>query len=170
MAGSYNFLRTPKDQTQYAIERAKPNELIQIAIVYEWTKITIYRNGETYAEYDVPERRAFQRESNLLIGKRHPYDKTTDPPTLAGKIEEVRLYGMALTSTTIAALRPNRPSRVGPIACWNFEDGTARDSTGHFPMGELRGNAKIRDGKLILDGSDSYLFVPSTLNETKIVH
>ena len=50
---------------------------------------------------------------------------------------------------------------------WTFEDGTARDLTGHFPMGELHGNAKIADGKLILDGADSYLLVPPALKPEK---
>ena len=28
-------------------------------------------------------------------------------------------------------------------------------------MGELRGNAKVADGKLVLDGAQSYVFVPA---------
>ena len=45
----------------------------------------------------------------------------------------------------------------------SVEDGTARDSTGHFPMGELRGNAKIADGKLIHDGAQSYVLVSAAV-------
>ena len=61
----------------------------------------------------------------------------------------------------IASLRPNEPSPIGPVGLWTFEDGTARDSTGHFPLGQLQGNARIAHGKLILDGQESFLVVPA---------
>ena len=47
MAGSGNHARTQKEQSRYPIEMAEPNELVQIAIVYEWTSVTIYRNGRS---------------------------------------------------------------------------------------------------------------------------
>ena len=73
----------------------------------------------------------------------------------------------SLSAETIASLKPNEPSAVAPVGWWTFEDGTARDVTGHFPMGELHGNAKIANGKLILDGADSYLLVPAALKPNK---
>ena len=140
-------------------ETAGPGELVQIAVVYHWTSVTIYRNGEKYAQYDVDNRHAFPEDSILLIGKQ--YLDCYSFPTMAGSIEEARLYNVALSPEMIALLKPNEPSPIGPIGLWTFEDGTARDSTGHFPMGQLQGNARIANGRLILDGRNSFLAVPA---------
>ena len=161
MAGSYWWHRTQQDQSAYPAEIAKPGELVCVAIVYNWTNITIYRNGVQYAQYDVDYRKAFQKESVLLIGKRHLDDTPQHLPTLAGAVEEVRLYNTALSAEAVAAMKPNIPSPIGPIGCWTFEDGTTKDSTKHFPPGVLHGKARIAAGKLILDGKDSYLAVPA---------
>ncbi|WP_375289472.1 PEPxxWA-CTERM sorting domain-containing protein [Qipengyuania sp.] len=40
---------------------------------------------------------------------------------------------------------------VNPIHMWTFNDGTAKDSVGNLD-GTLHGNAKIENGKLVLDG------------------
>ena len=163
MSGSGYWDRTEKNQSAYPTETARPGELVQIAIVYDCTTITIYRNGRQYAKYDTANRLVFERDSILLIGKRHLTDGTNTIPTLAGIVEEARLYDVALPPPMIVALKPNEASPIRPLGWWTFEDGTARDLTGHFPMGELHGNAKIANGKLILDGKDSYLLVPSAL-------
>ena len=161
MAGSHNFQRTERNQSAYPVETARPGELVQIAIVYDCTTITIYRNGRQYARYDTENRFVFERDSMLLMGKR--YMAKTHIPTLAGAVKEVRLYDVALSPRMIAALKPNEALPIRPLGWWTFEDGTARDSTGYFPMGQLHGNAKIANGKLILDGADSYLLVPPAL-------
>jgi hypothetical protein len=114
-----------------------------------------------YAKYDTGMVQSYSRDAIVLIGKRHPQDGSSQPPTLVGSVDEVRIYSMALPPSTIASLKPNERSPIKPMGCWTFEDGTARDVAGTFPMGELRGNAWIDHGKLILDGKDSYLLVPS---------
>ena len=161
MAGSDWWRRTEKNQSAYPSENAGPNTLIQIAAVYKGTTITLYRNGVEYVKHDTGMVQAYEKDSILLFGKRHLDIPEKKPTTLQGIIEEVRLYNRALSPLTIAALKPNEPSPIEPLGCWTFEDGTARDATGHFPPGELRGNARIRDGRLILDGKDSYLLVPA---------
>lgn len=161
MAGSHGYYRTQETQAGYPAENATPGELVQIAIVYNWTRITIYRNGVKYAEYDVDNRQVFKKDSILLMGKRHLPNGISVLPTLAGAIEETRFYNIAMPAEMIAKLKLGEPSPIRPVGQWTFEDGTARDVTGHFPMGELQGNARINDGKLILDGSDSYLLVPA---------
>jgi len=136
---------------------------VQIAIVYEWNRLTIYREGKVYAEYWIDRPQTFYSDSVVLLGKRcvdRPWRTPPHcPPTLAGAFEEARLYNFALMPSAIAALKPNEPSPVNAIGQWTFEDGTARDEMGNFPPGELRGNARIADGKLVLDGKDSYLIV-----------
>ena len=160
MAGSCEGARSQGNQSTNATETAGPGELVQIAIVYNWMSVTTYRNGEKYAQHDTDSRQTFDADSILVIGRRL---LGTDVvlPTLAGAVEEARLYNVALSPKIIASLKPNEPSPIGPVGLWTFEDGTARDSTGHFPMGLLQGKARIADGKLILDGRESFLVVPA---------
>jgi beta-fructofuranosidase len=167
MAGSPGWCRTDKDQSKYAAETANRHELVQIAIVYDSTTIAIYRNGQPYAKYEADARHIFEKDVFVLMGKRHldmffpPLNRIVPVTTLVGEIEEARIYDVALRPEAIALLKPNEPSGIRPLGQWTFEDGTARDSMGYFPMGELRGNARIIDGRLILDGgNDSYLLVP----------
>ena len=96
MAGSEQHARTQKDQSQNPIETAGPNELVQIAIVYDWTSVTIYRNGKMYVSYDNEGRRVFPRDAILLIGKQYLGVSPVSLPTLAGTVEEARLYNVAL--------------------------------------------------------------------------
>ena len=49
MAGSEGFARTQGDQQANAVENADDKTLIQMAIVYKGSQISIYRNGEPYA-------------------------------------------------------------------------------------------------------------------------
>ena len=167
MAASNYYLRTQRDQLQYPDETVGPEQFVQIAIVYDQTQITIYRDGKVYAEYKTDSQQTFSNSSVVLMGKRCMERPWRIPPhytpTLAGKIEEARLYDVALSPEMIAALKPNQSSPIDPVCQWTFEDGTTRDSMGCFSPGELRGAAHIADGKLILDGEDSYLLIPSRL-------
>ena len=143
---------------------------MQIAIVYDHNHITIYRDGKVYAKYDTAAQQTFGKTrlccsaSGARIGPGYLHRFS---PTLAGTIEEVRLYDVALSPAMVAALKPNRPSPIEPLGQWTFEDGTLRDSMGHFPQGELCGKARIADGKLIIDGADSYGFVPAATKYDK---
>jgi len=164
MGGSHGYQRTQKEQSSYPAETAGPDELVQIAAVYDWTTVTLYRNGQKYASFDVGDRHVYKKDMMLLIGKRHlPLFEGHKLPTLAGKVEEARFYDYAMSSEAVASLKRGESSQIPPVGWWTFEDGTARDVTGHFPMGELHGTARISDGKLILDGHDSYLQIPAAI-------
>ncbi len=168
MGGSHGYQRTQKEQASYPAETARPDELVQIAAVYEWTTVTLYRNGQKYASFDAGDRHVYKKDMMLLIGKRHlPMFEGHELPTLAGKVEEARFYDYAMTPEGIASLKLGESSQIPPVGLWTFDDGTARDSTGHFPEGKLHGNAKIADGKLILDGRDSYLLIPAAMAPTQ---
>ena len=52
MAGSNMWYRTQADQAPNPVELASPDELIQIAVVYEGRQIRIYRNGELTTQYE----------------------------------------------------------------------------------------------------------------------
>jgi hypothetical protein len=161
MAGSDTFKRTEQDQSAYPPETAGPDELIQMAIAYHGTEITIYRNGERYASYTAPGQQEFGSGSSVLMGLRHSAAGQNAPRFFAGTVEEARLYDVALDQAAIAKLRPGEPSDPKPLGLWTFEDGTARDEMGTFPEGVLHGGARIDGGRLHLNGTDAYVATPS---------
>jgi hypothetical protein len=87
--------------------------------------VRIYRNGKPYAAYTVAQPQAFGPDAFVLIGLRYLGSMGAIGP-LAGAVEEARLYDVALDEAQIAALEPNRPGDVRPLARWTFEDGTAQ--------------------------------------------
>lgn len=160
MAGSNNFLRTQPDQSGNAAETVGPDGLVQVAITYAGTHVTLYRDGQAYADYDVAEPQTFGEGSVALIGLRHLDRRGGQNAYFAGAVEEARIYDRALSPSEIAALKPNTPTLPEPIACWDFEDGTARDTRGAFAEGVLLGGACIEGGRLILDGISAYMRTP----------
>ncbi len=156
MAGSDFFRRTPADQSGYPLETAGEKTLVQIAVRYHKATVTIYRNGKQYARYRIDRPQSFDQDVTVLLGLRY-VGGMGEIGFFAGAIEEARVYDLALDAKTIAELEPNRPSDPKPIGQWTFEDGTAADSMGFFPKGELHGRARIAEGRLHLDGKDSYV-------------
>ncbi len=163
MAGSDHARRGQKDQSSYPPESASIGELLKIAIVYRGNEITIYRNGQRYAAYTAPEQASFGNGTAVLMGLRHAPVKVCKANCFAGSIEEARLYDHALSDDVIRDLQLEAAENPKPLARWTFEDGTARDVTGTFPLAELHGGAKIANGRLHLDGIDDYLITPRTL-------
>ena len=156
MAGSDFFRRTQRDQSAYPAETADAKTRVQIAVAYKGKQIAICRNGKPYASYAIAQPQPFGRDASVLIGLRY-VGHMGEIGFFAGAIEEARIYDAALDAGTIAALEPNKPSDPRPIGQWTFEDGTAADSMGTFPAGQLCGGARIADGRLHLNGSDAYM-------------
>ncbi len=153
MAGSNGYRRTQKDQAANAEETADANTLVQMAIVYRGREVTIYRNGQQYAQYTLEsDPVVFGPDSIVMMGKRHL--DTKDENRFAGAIDDARVYAAALDADVIAALKPNESSGPKPWAWWNFEDGKATDRMGAFGSTLLVGGASVNDGRLILDGKD----------------
>jgi hypothetical protein len=74
------------------------------------------------------------------------------------KIQHNKLfYLLALIPSIflVAGCSPKNVTDILPVVVWTF-DKNGDDTTGTV-KGKLVGNAKITDGKLILDGADSYL-------------
>jgi len=161
MVGSNFFERTEEDQSSYADETATPHALIQMAVVYSANEITIYRDGERYAQYTARNQATFGDGAAVVMGLRHIGAGEQSPRFLAGAIEDARVYDRALTHDQVRALQPNAASDPEPLAWWTFEDGTARDRMGTFPEGELHNGAYIAGGRLYLDGIDDYVATPS---------
>ena len=155
MAGSDGFQRSQQDQFDWPSETAGPQTLVQIAIVYNGNQVTIYRNGETYAQYSINEPRTFGSDSVAVMGLRHL--NAGDRACFAGEIEDARIYNVALTASQIAALKPNEPSEPKPLAWWTFKEGKVFDLMGHFAECVLIGNARVAEGRLHLDGKESLM-------------
>ncbi|NQU22123.1 MAG: hypothetical protein HQ567_12640 [Candidatus Nealsonbacteria bacterium] len=156
MAGSDTFQRTQRDQSGFPVETADAKTFVQMAIVYDKDEIRVYRNAKLYSRHKIGSPQPFKQDAMVLIGLRY-VGGMGEIGFLAGAVEEARIYNVALNAATLAALKPNEPSAPKPIGQWTFEDGKATDSTGTFPPGELRGNARISNGKLHLDGKTAYM-------------
>ncbi len=160
MAGSDFFRRTEKDQKAYPSEPAGGKAFVQMAISYRGNEVTIYRNAKQQARYKIKAPQSFKPGCKVLIGLRFTGTQGL-VGFLSGSIDDVRIYDHALSGEQLSGLKPNsdegHKSLKKPIAWWTFEDGSPDCSSKVFGPSELKGNARIADGKLILDGRDSYL-------------
>ncbi|MDQ1327785.1 MAG: beta-fructofuranosidase [Candidatus Poribacteria bacterium] len=128
MAGSNYFLRTHKQQENWAEETAEGQSRtlllsIQIAIVYHDKKVSIYRNGQLYAHYTMEnDPYEFNKDSIVMLGARY-----LDVGFFTGSIEDARIYDSVLTAEQIASLKPSEMSNPKPLAWWCFENGSTSD-------------------------------------------
>ena len=158
MAGSDFFQRTKQDQAGEMAETATPQTLVQVAIVYQGKEIVVYRDGKKYARHEITQPQVFGADSAVVLGLRHL--EAGDRACFAGAIDDARIYNFALDAAQIAALKPNVLSNPKPLAWWNFENGKAEDLMGAFPPARLVGKARIAQGRLVLDGNESFLVTP----------
>ncbi|MBC8373299.1 MAG: family 43 glycosylhydrolase, partial [Planctomycetes bacterium] len=132
---------------------------VQMAISYRGNEVTIYRNAKRYARYKITSPQSFKSGCKVLIGLRY-IGGQGEVGFLAGAIDDVRIYASALTGEHLAALKPNGDAghkSIKPVAWWTFKDGSTAYGNKMFGETKLVGNAKIADGRLILDGKNSYL-------------
>ena len=156
MPGSDGFRRTLKEQANWPEESAAPQAFVQLAITYKDRQVTVYRNGQQYAQYTMGNPpQDFGPQSMVIVGMRH-LDQSDDAH-FAGAIDDARIYAGALSPEQIVALKPNEVSEPKPWAWWTFEDEQAVDRMGRFKLVKLDGGAKVVDGKLILDGKTGSL-------------
>jgi len=163
MAGSHGFRRTQgkEGQSLLAPETAKPDQWLQIAVVCRGQQVEIWREGKRYATYEAPHQQTYSRNCDLYLGLRcifgqKPYG------FLEGAMDEARIYNLALDGEAIAKLKPGILTEPKPLGCWTFDEGIARDVMGHYPITQLIGTAKVKDGALVLDGK-GYALVSSRL-------
>lgn len=159
MAGSNNHRRSSPGtlQQKWAVETAKPDEMIQMALVYRGKTGTLYRNGMLYGSCEIPEPVAFPSGSSLMIGWRHTGGGPPDRAYFRGQVLDARLYDRALSAAELGQLKRDAPGGPAPAAWYDFEDGSLRDRAGRFPDARLFGKARIEDGALVLDGDGDYL-------------
>ncbi len=159
MAGSEMFSRTQREQDAYALESAGPEALVQVALVYERKRVTLYRDGVVYARYRMASSpHAFSQRSVVIMGKRHR--QQGGAAFFAGEIDDARIYDRALNLQEIVALQPNRAGEATPWAWWDFES-DATEKTGRFLDTQLQSGAMVKAGRLVLDGVDDLLLAKS---------
>ena len=147
MAGSDHFRRTGKNPGAFPAETADRKALIQMAIVYENERISIYRDGKPYASYKAQNVDLLGGKGDFAVfGLRH----IGGDGSIAGSIEDARIYDRALTVEQIQSLTPNRASAIKPYAWWDFEGKQIAERTGRYPHSRMSGGAKLAGGKLIL--------------------
>ena len=162
MAGSSNFRRTQKHPDQNAAETADGKTVVQMAIVYQGDRIQMYRNGEPYAAYATKNIDLLNSKNAIAaFGLRH----LGGNGSIAGRIEDARIYSQALTARQLKALQPNKPSAIEPYAWWDFEGDKVTDRAGRFVHTRMKGGAKLADGKLVL-GRNAVLI--AALNEAGV--
>ena len=160
MAGSSFFDRTQKEQTAYPEETTGPDEFVQMAIVYRGKNITIYRDGQKYAAYDIEKPVSFDTPWLAMIGVRHI--DCNSPNAFRGRIDDARIYDQALSLKQIQTLKPNKPSEPKPIAWWTFDEQAPSDRIGQLTDSVLLGTARIADGVLHLsEPQDTFIAAPA---------
>ena len=165
MPGSDRFQRTPPGQLQqtWPEETAGPDEVVQIAAVYEGTRITLYRNGVPYGTCTIANPVTFPAGSSLIVGKRHTH-AAPETAFLHGAVLDARLYKGALSAEKLKGLKRDAPGTPEPIAWYDFGEDGIRDRGDRFPDGMLFGDASVSDGELVLPGN-AYMKAPGTLNQ-----
>lgn len=161
MPGSEVHRRTPRGQDAWPEETATPDEVVQVALVFDGTTGTLYRNGTVYASYAVPTPIEFPAGSSLLIGLRHTHAAPGNS-LFRGRVLDARLYDSALSAEQLAELAPDTQSGPRPVAWYDFAHGSLKDRAGNFPDGVLYAGARVENGELVLE-DDGYLKVPGTL-------
>jgi len=168
MAGSDNLARTQGKQGANPAEPSDAQTPIQMAIVYAGGRISIYRNGTSYASYDAKNINLLTTKDNMAVfGLRH--QGANSGQTFQGSIDDARIYDQALTPDEIKELQPNQPSKINPYAWWTFEKGRATDLTGRFPVNCLSGGARIEGGRLVLETNGATLVAATALPSAKPV-
>ena len=160
MPGSNGFNRTEKNQGDWPQETAGPDQFVQIAIVYRGRQVTIYRNGDLYAQYTMPgEPYSFGSQSVVMFGPRHLHNQTD---RFVGRIKDARVYAQPLDQPTIAAMEPGKlTDETMPWAWWHFGETGTYERTGRFNEVRLSGDATVEDGCLVL-GEDQAGMIASS--------
>ena len=163
MPGSDTYRRSFREQADWREETADDKTFVQMAIVYRGQEVTMYRDGEKYAQYTMSNPpQEFGAHPVVLFGRRH-LDVGDAKASFAGRIKDARIYDKPLDRETIAALRPGQASgELPPWAWWSFADEGLREKTGRFNEIKLIGDVRIDAGCLVLGGDGATVITASS--------
>lgn len=113
-----------------------------LAGTYDGNTITAFVDGLAIANQNTSGRLHID-QSDLYIGKGDPeflYEEF-----FHGELDEIRIWNIARSQEQIQAAinTPLTGKEEGLLAYWNFDDGTAKDLSGHGNDGVLSGEARI---------------------------
>lgn len=157
MPGSNTFDRTQREQSDWPRETVSSERFVQMAIVYRGRQITVLRNGQVYAQYQMPgDPYTFGVNTAILIGPRH----RGNDDYFTGRIRDARVYDRALDKATIGALQAGQAG-IGPEpwAWWDFAHTGTYDRAGRFNQVWLSRDARIAKGCLVLSGDKPAMIV-----------
>lgn len=120
------------------------NKWHHVAGTYDGRTITVLVNGLAIASQSASGRLRID-PSDLYAGKGDPTFSSGE--YFHGEFDEIRIWSVARSQEQIrAALNaPLTGKEAGLLAYWNFDDGTAKDLSGHGNDGLLSGDARIAE-------------------------
>jgi hypothetical protein len=118
-----------------------------LAGTYDGRTITVFVNGLAVASQNAAGG-LYIDQSDLYIGKGDPeylYEEC-----FHGELDEIHIWNVARSQEQIQAAMNTSLSgkEEGLVAYWNFDDGTAKDLSGHGNNGVLDGDAKVVESPL----------------------
>jgi hypothetical protein len=118
------------------------NKWYHLAGTYDGNTVTAFVNGQAVASQNISGR-LYIDNSDLYIGKGDP--EYLHGECFHGELDEVRIWNVARSQEQIQAATSTSLSgrEKGLLAYWNFDDGTAKDLSGHDNEGLLHGGARI---------------------------
>jgi len=118
------------------------NKWYHVAGTYDGRTITVLVNGLAVASQNASGRLRID-QSDLYVGKGDPTFSSGE--YFHGELDEIRIWNVARSREQIQAAMntPLTGKEEGLVAYWNFDDGTAKDLSGHGNDGILTADARI---------------------------
>jgi len=113
-----------------------------LAGTYDGSAMTVFANGVSIESNKVSGP-PYIDKSDLFIGRGDP--EFSFGEYFHGELDEIRIWNVARSPEEIRAAMstPLTGKEEGLVAYWNFDDGTAKDLSGHGNDGILNGDAQI---------------------------
>lgn len=157
-----------------------PDRWTHLAIVVRSRRLQLFVNSALCSDAELSvETSLAGHEGRFILGKPEGSFVLSSFMDFAGQIDEVRAWSSARDARQIRATMFQRLAGIADSsleAVWNFDDGSAEDSSGNGHHGQLFGAARpieaaspseqeLRaiDQVLVLDGNQSYVALPTDL-------
>ena len=124
------------------------NEWLHLAVVAGPERMKLYVNGVLEAETaatEADDAGSAKYSRNNFLGRSNARLVWNADRDFAGTIDEVRVWKGERTAAQIRESMQRKPAADEPdlLAAWDFDDGTARDASGHGRDGKMAGNARV---------------------------
>jgi hypothetical protein len=129
-------------QIMQAPHRFEPGTWYHLAGTYDGKVMTVFVNGEAIGSRHFVGPISID-DSDLMIGKGDPQYSSGE--FFDGDIDDIRIWNVARSPDQIRTGMNTRLTGKEPglVACWTFDDGTAKDSSTNGNNGVLDGAARV---------------------------